>query len=147
MVKTKPEKYYLVIADGSKQMFDALEFCQTRVQLTKFGLILLHVVNDAEFVHWLGVGTKIREDAQQRGNALLRELTAKYEEFFPDVQTIYREGNVGQIACEILRERANIASFVLGVDEHHQEAGDIIQYLHRTRYKNITTPIIIVPNG
>ncbi len=138
-------KNYLVIADGSKAMENALQFCMERVQLTKFGLILLHVVNDSEFVHWLGVGAKLQSEAKINGESLLHEICKKYENEFSCVIPLYREGNLAHITKEILQTRTDIASFVIGVDDAHRESGDIIQYLYETRFRQIKTPIIIVP--
>jgi hypothetical protein len=67
---------YLVIVDGTVECDRAIVFATRRASRIGGGLVMLAIVDDADFHHWLGVGQIMREEAEEAAG-LLQVLTRR----------------------------------------------------------------------
>ena len=83
MTATEPPdrapRVFLVVVDETEEMRNALRYACRRAQHTNGHVALLHVIEPAEFQHWLGVGRVLEEEA--RAEAELRMQTLATEVF------------------------------------------------------------------
>jgi len=61
---TPTPRVFLVVADETEEMRNALRYACRRARHTSGRVALLYVVEPADFQHWLGVGRVIEEEAR-----------------------------------------------------------------------------------
>jgi nucleotide-binding universal stress UspA family protein len=99
---------FLVIADGSPEAPAAALFAGYRAKATGGQVVILRVVEPADFSGWLGIGVAMRDEAMAAGQtnavALARLVEAEVG-VMPEVRV--REGKVRDtLAAEIARDPA-----------------------------------------
>ncbi len=131
--KTRP-RVFLVLADDSAEMPKALRFASLRAQQTGGMVALLHVQNNAEFHHWLGVEAIMKEEAREEAEALMQKLSETVNELCGSYPAIYmREGDRAEQLFELLDEDRSISIVVL------------INHLAGKGRSRMRTPFTIVP--
>jgi nucleotide-binding universal stress UspA family protein len=106
---------YLVVIDETKEARAALRFAARRAARTGGTVEILALIPQQEFVQWGGVQAAIEEEARLRAEAAVVQASgAIVEEAGIRPSITVKQGDPVKAVNEILKERENIAAFVLG---------------------------------
>ncbi len=139
---------FLVIADDSSESDRALRFAARRAGRIGAGIVLLAVIERADYQHWLGIGDKMEEEARdladqaiERLAGLCRSMTGIEAE---------REIRIGSKAAEIIRlieEDQDISFLVLGAGTEAEGPGPLVSMMAGRAAASFAIPVVIVPGA
>ena len=135
---------YLVVIDETQEAQAALRFAARRAARTGGTVEILALIPQQEFVQWGGVQAAIEEEAQLRAEAaVLQASGAIVEEAGVRPSITVRQGDPIKAVSELLKEREDIAAFVLGAAA---EGGPGPMIEHFTgNAGSLPCPLMIVP--
>jgi len=106
---------YLVVVDETEEAKAALRFAARRAARTGGTVEILALIPQQEFVQWGGVQAAIEEEAKLRAEAaVLQASGAIIEEAGVRPSVTVKQGDPVKAVSELLKEREDIAAFVLG---------------------------------
>ena len=118
---------FLVIVDETPECARAVAYGARRARATGGVLVLLYVVNPAEFQHWLGVEQVMREEANQAAEAALDAAVAMVRgsaELEPE--RVIREGVASEEIHALIEEDQDIAILVLAAGNAKEGPGPLV---------------------
>jgi nucleotide-binding universal stress UspA family protein len=140
-----PERVFLVVADESEEMKNALRFACRRAQNSGGRVALLAVIEPADLGNWLGVGQVIEEDERRDAEALLHRLADETYRMTGKMPTLHlREGDRREELVKLLQEEKGISLLVLGTAKG-SSPGPIVTHLMSNLGKNVRIPLTLVP--
>ena len=142
------QRVFLVVVDESEEMEVALHFASRRAQHTGGRVALLHVIEPADFQHWMSVGNLMREEARSEAEQLLQRLAAKVNELTGQMPVLYlREGNRRDELLKLIDEEPSISILVLGADTGQGGPGPLVSALSGRFAARLRVPLTIVPGS
>lgn len=139
-------RIFLVVVDNSTEMRVALRFACMRALHTGGRVALLHVVEPAEFQHWLGVGNLMQQESREEGEALLQRCAAEVMRLTGTPAIYYmRDGEYGEQLFELIDEESDISIVVLAASTQQDGPGPIISHITNKGMSTLRIPITIVP--
>lgn len=141
-------RIFLVVVDNSTEMRVALRFACTRALHTGGRVALLHVVEPAEFQHWLGVGNLMQQESREEGEALLQRCAAEVMRLTGTPAIYYmRDGEYAEQLFKLIEEDGNISIVVLAASDGQEGPGPIISHITSKGMQTLRIPITIVPGS
>jgi nucleotide-binding universal stress UspA family protein len=135
---------YLVVIDETQEAQAALRFAARRAARTGGTVEILALIPQQEFVQWGGVQAAIEEEAQLRAEAaVLQASGAIVEEAGLRPSITVRQGDPVKAVSELLKEREDIAAFVLGAAAEGGP-GPMIEHF-TANAGSLPCPLMIVP--
>jgi nucleotide-binding universal stress UspA family protein len=135
---------YLVVIDETQEAQAALRFAARRAARTGGTVEILALIPQQEFVQWGGVQAAIEEEAQLRAEAaVLQASGAIVEEAGVRPSITVRQGDPVKAVSELLKEREDIAAFVLGAAAEGGP-GPMIEHF-TANAGSLPCPLMIVP--
>ena len=142
------ERTFLCVVDDSEEVGQALRFACRRANNTGGKLALLYVMPPAEFMHWMAIGEKMREEAQEEGEELLQVVSSVVEKRTGQIPVCYlKEGKVREEVVKLINEEKHISLLVLGAASGTDGPGPLISYLVEKMGNELRVPVTIVPGG
>ncbi|MGP1394082.1 MAG: universal stress protein [Inquilinaceae bacterium] len=139
-------RIFLVVVDNSDEWRAALRFACRRAEHTGGRVALLHVIEPAEFQHWLAVEEIIREETRQEAEQQLQKVARDVKELSGSMPVLYlREGQRSEELLALLDDEPSISILVLGASTSNEGPGPLIQLLTTKRMGHLRIPITIVP--
>ena len=87
-------EYFLVCVDESDEFKAALEYACENAQKQKINLILLYIIETANFRHWKGVETIMQEEQKTKAKELLDiHLNAIKNKYKLKIKTLVKRGD------------------------------------------------------
>ena len=127
---TAERRVFLVVADESREMHNALRFACRRAVHTDGHVALLGVVEPSEFKHWLGVGRVMEEEARAAVEVRANELAGEVFEMTGAMPTIYiRSGTRRDEVVALIDEEPEIKLLVLGMAAGAEGPGPLVNAL------------------
>ena len=77
----RARRNFLVVVDDTPECRVALRFACMRAHRTGGGVVLLRVMEPADFQHWMAVEKLMREEAREEAEELLRGLSDEMNEY------------------------------------------------------------------
>lgn len=140
-----PERVFLVMADETEEMRNALRFACRRAQHTGGRVALLTVVEPADLGNWLGVGRVIEEDARREAEAHLHQLADEVYRMTGKMPILHlREGDRREELVKLLSEETTMSLLVMGTAKSGGP-GPIITYVLSNFGKFVRIPMTLVP--
>lgn len=142
-------EYFLVCVDESDEFKSALEYACVNAQKQKINLILLYVIEIANFRHWKGVETIMQEEQKTKAKELLDiHLTEIKNKYKLKIKTLVKRGDrVGTILKVLKNKRYKIKNLILGLAMEGNDTNKIINSLTGSFRKKLNLPITIVPDN
>lgn len=138
---------FLVCADGSDASHVALRFACIKAK-KRGGLVdILHVVQPADFQSLMGIADRMREEAIQKAEVLLAELSAEAKrltEIQPNI--LLREGSIGEEILKAAIDDHGVNMIVLGVTPGATR-GKLIAWIASQMGEQLLIPIMLVPGN
>lgn len=139
---------FLAVVDDTPECKSALRYCCRRAKSTGGGVILLRVIQPADFQHWMAVGDLMREEAREEAEALMQPLAADAQHLSgvtPEI--VIREGEGVDEILALIEEDQNIRVLVLGASTDKEGPGPLVSRLTGEMAGSMRVPLVIVPGG
>ncbi len=144
---TKPRRVFLVVADDSEEMKNALRFACRRAVHTDGHVAILGVVEPVEYQQWLGVGRVMEEEAREEVENRLNVLAADVMAMTGTQPTLYiRVGQKREQLLSLIADEPEISLLVLGTAVEGEGPGPLVSELvaETTRLR---VPVTLVPGN
>ncbi len=135
----------LAIIDETPECERAVLYAARRAHNTGGGLLLLFVIAPGDFQHWLGVEQVMREEANERAEALLSKYAVLSREHCGiEAETVVREGNATEQIHALIEEDQDIAILVLAAGAAKEGPGPLVSSV-AGRDAAFPIPVTVVP--
>ena len=142
------DRVFLIVVDDTEEWHAALHFVCRRALHTGGRVALLHVIEPAEFQHWMSVEEVMREERRQDAERLLQKVAKQVNEETGSMPELHlREGARHEQLVELIEEQPSISVLVLGASTSSEGPGPLIQYLTTKAIGRLRIPITILPGG
>ena len=142
------QRVFLVVVDQSEEMQVALRFAARRAQHTGGRVAMLHVIEPADFQHWMTVGDLMREEARSEAEQLLQRLATRVNELTGQLPILYiREGDRRDELLQLIDEEPSIQILVLAANVGQGGPGPLVSALTGRFLSRLRIPITIVPGN
>jgi nucleotide-binding universal stress UspA family protein len=139
------ERVFLVVADETEEMSNALRFAGRRAQHSGGRVALLAVIEPADLGNWLGVGQVIEDDQRRDAETLLHRMAEEAYRMTGKMPILHlREGDRREEVVKLLQEDKTISLLVLGTAKG-SSPGPIVTYLMSHLGSSIRIPVTLVP--
>ena len=149
LYKVINNEYYLVCVDESNEFYSALDYACKNASMQKISLILLYIIEVANFRHWKGVESIMLEEQKSKAKELLDVQLADIKKNYKlKVKTMIKRGDkVNTILKLINNKRYKIKNLILGLALEGNDTNKIINSLTGSFRKKLNLPITIVPDN
>lgn len=118
---------FLAVVDTTPECAKAVEYAASRAASIDADLVLVYVIEPADFQHWLGVEKVMRSEALEEAEQLL----AKYNQLAIDwagihAEQVVREGPVTQEIAGLIEEDRDIALLILAAGDDSDGPGPLV---------------------
>ena len=145
---TLTRRKFLCVVDDSPECRLALRFAFRRAARTGGGVILLYVIDPADFQHWMAVENLMREEAREAAEEVLQTLADEVNEWsgiMPEFSI--REGRKQDEVLALLEEEPEIRLLVLGASAEKDGPGPLVTALAGPLSANMRVPVTVVPGN
>ena len=141
-------EYFLVCVDESNEFYAALEYACVNAQKQKINLILLYIIEIANFRHWKGVETIMQEEQKSKAKELLNIHLAEIKKNYKlKIKTMVKRGDRVETILKVLKnKRYKIKNLIFGLAMEGNDTNKIINSLTGSFRKKLNLPITIVPD-
>ncbi len=150
MTDTDPRarRNFLVVVDDTPECRVALRFACMRAHRTGGGVVLLRVIEPADFQHWMAVENLMREEAREEAEELLTGLAEEMNEYsglMPEFRI--REGPVVDEILALIAEEVSIRILILGASPDAAGPGPLVSRLAGQMSGSLQVPVTVVPGN
>jgi nucleotide-binding universal stress UspA family protein len=136
---------FLAVVDDTPECDRAVVYAALRAAHTAGGLVLLRVVDDADFRGFLGVEQTLRAEARVEAEAMLEAVAARAMEIAAVVaERVVREGEIGEAIRRLIDDDEDIAILVLAAATG-ADPGPLVGMLAGRSAGGFPVPVTIVP--
>lgn len=142
------DRIFLVVVDDTEEWHAALHFVCRRALHTGGRVALLHVIEPAEFQHWMSVEEVMREERRQDAERLLQRVAKQVNDETGTMPELHlREGVRHEELVKLIEEQPTISVLVLGASTSNEGPGPLIQFLTTKAMGRLRIPVTILPGG
>jgi nucleotide-binding universal stress UspA family protein len=134
------------VVDDSPECRLALRFAFRRAARTGGGVVLLYVIEPADFQHWVAVENLMREEAREAAEEVLHTLAdevSQWSGIMPEFAI--REGRKQEQVITLLDDEPEIRLLVLGASAEKDGPGPLVTALAGLNSGDLRVPITVVP--
>ncbi|MGB7432179.1 MAG: universal stress protein [Ahrensia sp.] len=136
---------FLAIIDETPECERAVFYAASRAKNTDGGLILLYVIEQGDFQHWLGVAEVMRAEAtEQAEQAFAKYAELAREKIGIEPELVIREGTATEQIHELIEEDQDIAIIVLAAGSNSDGPGPLVTSI-AGRGAAFPIPVTVVP--
>ncbi|MFP6747906.1 MAG: universal stress protein [Alphaproteobacteria bacterium] len=143
---TLTRRKFLCVVDDSPECRLALRFAFRRAARTGGGVVLLYVIEPADFQHWVAVENLMREEAREAAEEVLHTLAdevSQWSGIMPEFAI--REGRKQEQVITLLDDEPEIRLLVLGASAEKDGPGPLVTALAGLNSGDLRVPITVVP--
>ena len=146
---SKPRnRLFLVVADDSKELHQALYYAARRAATAGGEVALFRCIEPIEGQLWGGVTEIMEAEAEQASKDLLLKLSEYCEKLgAPKPRTFVKKGILHEELFNLIDKEKAIRVLVLGVSIEHGNPGPLINYVINKGSNECRVPITIVPGN
>lgn len=135
---------FLAVIDETPECERAVAYASRRAKTTGGVLLLLFVIDSADFQQFLGVEQIMRAEAQERANSTLSKFAASVREMIGiESELAVREGITSEEIRKLIEEDQDIAILVLAAGSGKDGPGPLVQSL--AGRESFSIPVTVVP--
>ncbi|MBL1421123.1 MAG: universal stress protein [Alphaproteobacteria bacterium] len=142
------KRKFLVVIDDTDECRVALRYAASRAIATGALITILHVIDNADFQHWLGVEAIMRDEAyanaEQVINAILGDVEAAVE-LMPEI--IVKQGDKREEILELIKQDDAIAILMLGSAVDGSGPGPLVASLANQSAEVFPIPVTLIPGN
>jgi nucleotide-binding universal stress UspA family protein len=137
---------FLVLIDESPECDRAVSFAAHRLKRTGGTLVLLSVIDSADFDQFIGVAETMRAEARNEAERNLDARIARLAEIGQiRTETVIREGRPAEAIEQLVAEDKAIAVLVLAASTSDKGPGPLVS--HFAGHKSLHILVTIVPGA
>ncbi len=138
---------FLAIVDETPECERAIAYAGRRAKSTGGALILLFVIDSADFQQWLGVEQIMREEARNAASAALDAQAATVREMIGlEPELVIREGVPVEEIHKLIEEDQDIAILVLAAGNAKEGPGPLVSSV-AGKGAAFPIPVTVVPQS
>ncbi len=138
---------YLAVVDDTPEAELALRFAARRAAKTGGTVLVLALIEPAEFVAWGGVQATMEEEARQRAEGLVAGASGTlFDESGIRPSILVRQGEPVQVIRDVLSENDGIAALVLGAAASGSP-GPLVAHFAGADSGKLPCPVMIIPGS
>ncbi len=138
---------FLSIVDNTPECERAITYASWRARSTGGAVVLLYVIDTADFQQWLGVEQIMREEATATARTALNAHAARIrEQAGIEPELVVREGSVAQEIHKLIEEDQDIAILVLAAGGAKEGPGPLVASV-AGKGAAFPIPVTVVPAG
>jgi nucleotide-binding universal stress UspA family protein len=138
---------FLAVIDETPECERAVAYAGRRAKTTGGVLILLYVINSAEFQQWLGVEAIMREEARATASAALEKHAGNVREKIAiEPELVVREGPRVEEIHKLIEEDQDIAILVLAAGNAKEGPGPLVSSI-AGKAAAFPIPVTVVPQN
>ena len=148
MTDASEARQFLVVVDNTPECRKALRFAWRRAQRTGAGVTLLRVIDPVDFQHWLAVEERMREEALEEAEILLKGLADEVQqqsEILPEL--VVREGPIRDVVIKLIDEDHAVRILVLGAGSGSDGPGPLVSQMAGKMSGAMRVPVTVVPGN
>jgi nucleotide-binding universal stress UspA family protein len=135
---------FLAVIDETPECERAVAYASRRAKTTGGVLLLLFVIDSADFQAFLGVEQIMRAEAEERANSTLSKFAASVRETIGiESELVVREGITSEQIQKLIEEDQDIAILVLAAGSGKEGPGPLVQSL--AGRESFSIPVTVVP--
>lgn len=136
---------FLAVVDDTPECERAIAYAARRAQSTGGVLVLLYVIESADFQHWLGVEQIMREEATANANQALDGHASKVRERIGlEPELAVREGKATEEIHKLIEDDQDIAILVLAAGVAKEGPGPLVSAV-AGKGAAFPIPVTVVP--
>lgn len=136
---------FLAIVDETPECERAIAYAGRRAKTTGGALVLLFVIDSADFQQWLGVEQIMREEARNAASAALNAQAATVREVIGlEPELVIREGVPVEEIHKLIEEDQDIAILVLAAGNAKEGPGPLVSSV-AGKGAAFPIPVTVVP--
>jgi nucleotide-binding universal stress UspA family protein len=139
---------FLVCVDDSEDCRVALRFAALRARNSDGTVVLLYVIEPADFQHWVAVEKLMEEEQREEAEQLLQDLATEVYDF-AEIRPVlvFRVGRRGDEILKLIEEDPSINILVLGAAPEGEGTNDLVRKLGDELTKRLRIPLTVVPGN
>ena len=142
------ELTYLVCVDDSDECRVATRLAALRARNTDGRVILLYVIEPADFQHWAAVSEVMAREGRQGAEDRLQALAAEIYDYANIRPVLFvQDGYKIEQILKLIDEQPDINAMVLGCAPEGRGANTLVQELTNELTKRLRIPLLIVPGN
>ena len=148
MTDTSEARQFLVVVDDTPECRKALRFAWRRAQRTGAGVTLLRVIDPVDFQHWLAVEERMREEAHEDAEAVLKKLAGEVQQqskILPEL--VVSEGPIRDVVIKLIDEERTVRILVLGAGSGSDGPGPLVSQMAGKMSGALRVPVTVVPGN
>ncbi|MBA8877523.1 MULTISPECIES: universal stress protein [Phyllobacterium] len=135
---------FLAVIDETPECERAVAYASRRAKTTNGVLVLLFVIDSADFQQFLGVEQIMRAEAEERAHSTLNKFAASVRETINiESELVVREGITSEQIQKLIEEDQDIAILVLAAGSGKDGPGPLVQAL--AGRESFSIPVTVVP--
>ena len=141
------KRKFLAIVDDTPECERAVAYAARRAESTGGDLLLLYVILNEDFQHWLGVEEIMRAEATEVAQNALEKRAAPVRDVNRiEPQLAIREGLVKDEILKLIDEDRDIAILILAAGEGKEGPGPLVQSI-AGMHGQFPLPVTVVPSN
>jgi nucleotide-binding universal stress UspA family protein len=137
---------FLVLIDDSPECDRAVSFAANRVKRTGGAVVLLSVIDTADFDQFIGVAETMRAEARDEAERNLDARIARIAQIGQiRTETVIREGNAAEAIEKLAADDPGIAFLVLAASKSDKGPGPMVTYF--AGHTKLHIMVTIVPGA
>lgn len=138
---------FMAVIDDTPECMHAVYYAGLRAKNSGGGIVLLYVINTADFQQWLGVEEIMRAEAREEAEATLAKV-AHYvrDSIGTEPELVIREGNAADEIHSLIEEDRDIAILVLAAGSTKEGPGPLVSSI-AGRSAAFPIPVTVLPNS
>ncbi|MBA2920424.1 universal stress protein [Sphingomonas sp. MAH-20] len=138
---------YLTVIDDTEEAEVALRFAARRAAKTGGTVLVLALIEPAEFVAWGGVQATMEDEARQRAEGLVASVSGSlFDEAGIRPSILVRQGDPVHVVRELLAENDGVAALVLGACATGSP-GPLVSHFAGADAGKLPCPVMIIPGS
>lgn len=138
---------FLVIADETNEFKKVLRLASLRAKKVGGTVVMLRIIEDTEFQHWVSVQELMKEEAKVEAQEMLDKFADQmYNISAMTPETVIRFGNASDVITDYINEDQDIHLLVLGANPDG-DPGPIVRTFREKLLNVLHMPVMVVPGN
>ncbi|WP_377291310.1 universal stress protein [Rhizobium sp. SG2393] len=138
---------FMAVIDDTPECMRAVHYAGMRAKNSNGGLVLLYVIANGDFQHWLGVEEIMRAEAREEAETTLAKIAQEVRETVGiEPEAVIREGSATEEIHGLIEEDRDIAILVLAAGSAKDGPGPLVSSI-AGKAAAFPIPVTVIPDA
>lgn len=138
---------FLAVVDATPECERAMRYAAMRAKNSNGAVVLVYVIEQSDFQHWLGVEEIMKAEAMEEAESILAKAAEKLRQTAGiDPETRIRQGQATEEIHSVIEEDRDIAILVLAAGSAKDGPGPLVSSI-AGRGAAFPIPVTVVPDN